>query len=67
MSLKAPGEELGYDGHMGPISPRSEGREALQLLMDFPYQEREELRVLVFIKKSDAFPGRAMSILGIGN
>lgn len=39
----------------------------LQLLMSSPHQEAEELHALVFIKQSDAFPGRAMGILGIEN
>lgn len=61
--MKAPGD----DGHMGPISSKREREGSAKLLMGFPHQEPEELHVLVSIKKSDAFPGRAMGILGIGN
>lgn len=39
----------------------------LQPLTHSPHQGAEELRVLVFIKRSDAFPGRAIGILGIEN
>lgn len=35
--------------------------------MYFPHHGAEELRVLVVMKQSDAFPGRAMGILGIEN
>lgn len=39
----------------------------LQPLMHSPHQGAEELRVLVFIKWSNAFLGRAIGILGIEN
>lgn len=38
-----------------------------QPLMHAPHQGAKELRVLVFIKRSDAFSGRAIGILGIEN